>query len=279
MTSAVARGEHEFAALVGHASDRALAVAYAGFPRALDALAAAHDVLTDAAHSPALPVRAMQLHDHTTEIVQVGTEGPPVVLVHALGLTWRMWEPVIRGLAHGRQVLAYDLRGHGSAADAPPPEDVEVLASDLRQVLTQTGITKAHVDSFESRATAVEREGSAAQVAPSLSRWFTPAALAENGSGVRYARECVLRGDPRQVAAAWRAFTTLDTADLLPGIDRPALVLAGELDASTPPRVMRPIADALPTATYVEMPGAPHMPTLETPELVLRALDAFLPRS
>ena len=30
-------------------------------------------------------------------------------------------------------------------------------------------------------------------------------------------------------------------------------------------------------ATYVELPGAPHMPTLETPDLVTDALDRFLP--
>jgi 3-oxoadipate enol-lactonase len=41
-----------------------------------------------------------------------------------------------------------------------------------------------------------------AQVAPSLTRWFTPAALAADGWGVRYARECVRRGDPVDWAAA-----------------------------------------------------------------------------
>jgi 3-oxoadipate enol-lactonase len=56
-------------------------------------------------------------------------------------------------------------------------------------------------------------------------------------------------------------------------------VLAGELDASTTPEVMRPIAETIPGAKYVEMPGAPHMPTLETPDLVVEALDHFLPRS
>ena len=49
-----------------------------------------------------------------------------------------------------------------------------------------------------------------AQVIPLLTWWFTPGALAVNGWGVRYARESVLRGNPTDWAAAWRAFKGLD---------------------------------------------------------------------
>ncbi|MFC4786325.1 alpha/beta fold hydrolase [Nocardioides sp. MAHUQ-72] len=289
---------------------------YAGFPRALNALTEADAVLANHATRNPIPVRRLQLSDHATEVAEIGEkdgDAPAVVLVHALGLTWRMWEPVIHDLARGRRVLAYDIRGHGAATDAPPPANMDTLAGDLHELMRQVGLSNAHVvglsyggaiaqafavnhpdavesltlaattdrpfDSFEARATAVEREGTAAQVGPSLTRWFSPAALAENAAGVRYARECVLRGDPTQVAAAWRAFLKLDTCDRLTRFRKPTLVLAGERDASTTPEVMLPIAENLPDATYVELPGAPHMPTLETPTLVVEALDHFLPGS
>jgi len=307
----------ELRALCEHAS------VYVGFPRALSALAVTDQVLDGAGHHPAVPVHQVRLGDHTTEVARInggqgvagttGTAGPVVVLIHALGLSWRMWEPVIHAIARGRRVMAYDVRGHGAAADAPPPAHLDTLADDLHRLLEVEGDASAHVvglsyggaiaqafavdhpevvesltlvatthqpfDSFEARAAAVERDGSAAQVAPSLTRWFTSAALADNTPGVRYARECVLRGDPSQVAAAWRAFLELDTAGRLSELRTPTLVLAGELDASTTPQVMRPIAEAVPDARYVEMPGAPRMPTLETPQLVVEALDSFLPRS
>jgi 3-oxoadipate enol-lactonase len=223
-----------------------------------------------------------------------------------------MWEPVFRQLAVGRRVLAYDLRGHGAAVDAPAPDDLSQLADDLLEVLTQAGVHGAHVvglsyggavaqtfavrhperalsltlaattdqafDAFVERAVAVEEEGVAAQVAPSLTRWFTPQALAENGWGVRYARECVLRGDPCQVAAAWRSFSRLDVSGRLQNWPRPTLVLCGERDASTGPAVMTRLAQNITGSMYVELVGAPHMPTLETPQLVQDALDAFLPR-
>ena len=85
------------------------------------------------------------MSDHTTQLAHVGETGPAVVLLHALGLTWQMWEPVIRPLARGRRVFAYDLRGHGVAADAPAPADLTVLADDLLEVLAAVGLDAAHV--------------------------------------------------------------------------------------------------------------------------------------
>lgn len=297
----------ELRALVEHAS------VYAGFPRALNALSTLSGLLRDRGYADPVPGRTIALHDHHTELSQVGDTGPAVVLLHALGLSWHMWEPVIRDLAGGRRVYAYDLRGHGSAADAPAPADLTTLADDLRAVLDHEGLSGAHVvglsyggavaqtfavrhresvlsltlaattdrafTSFEQRASAVETDGPAAQVASSLTRWFTPEALAENSPGVRYARDRVLRGDPAQVAAAWRAFSRIDVEGKLRDLGRPALLLCGERDASTGPGVMRPMVDRLPGSSYVELPGAPHMPTLETPRLVAQALDEFLPRA
>lgn len=297
----------ELRALVEHTS------VYAGFPRALNALDQVGEVLAGTADAAPVPVRPLALSDHTTQLAQVGEHGPAVVLLHALGLTWRMWEPVVRRLARGRRVFAYDLRGHGAAADAPAPADLAVLADDLLEVLAATGLAGAHVvglsyggavaqtvaarhpravesltlvattdrpfDSFAQRADAVERDGTRAQVGSSLTRWFSPEALAENRWGVRYARECVVRGNPTQVAAAWRAFSRLDVAGRLAHWERPALVLCGERDASTGPQVMRRVAENVGGARYVELPGAPHMPTLETPEPVGEALESFLPRA
>jgi 3-oxoadipate enol-lactonase len=54
-------------------------------------------------------------------------------------------------------------------------------------------------------------------------------------------------------------------------------VLSGEQDLSTTPAIMGGIADRIKGAVYQEMPGVPHMQTLECPELVAHALDGFLP--
>ena len=69
----------------------------------------------------------------------------------------------------------------------------------------------------------------------------------------------------------------MDVQGRLANFARPVLVLAGEQDASTTPKIMSGIAKRIPGAAYQELPGTPHMQTLERPELVADALDDFLP--
>lgn len=285
--------------------------AYAGFPRGLNALNVVDEVLLGAdVPRPATPHR-VRLADHTTTVTQYGDSGPAVVLVHAIGLDRRMWDLVLPGLSAGRRVFAYDVRGHGSAAGAPVPAAMADTGADLVGVLDALGLPRAHVvglsygggiaqaaavtapdrfaslsllattdhpsDVFEGRAAAAEKEGMAAQVVPALTRWFTPSALAVNDWAVRYARECVLRGSVTDWAGAWRAFRHFDVQEGLSRLDLPVLVLAGELDASTTPALMSEIANRIPGARFRELPGAPHMQSLETPDLVTQALNEFLP--
>jgi 3-oxoadipate enol-lactonase len=98
----------------------------------------------------------------------------------------------------------------------------------------------------------------AAQVAPALTRWFTPEALAVDGWAVRYARERVLRAHPADWAASWRALAGLGARGAPAGPGPPALVLEAGLGGPAPPEAMTP---------------------LERPEAVAAALDRFLPRA
>jgi 3-oxoadipate enol-lactonase len=308
---------HAAAALragLGACELRALAehvAVYAGFPRALNANAVIARVLDEQGVPRPPALERISLGDHETLVGSHGSSGPPVILLHALGLDWRMWEPVMSSLARGRRVFAYDLRGHGSARSASAGYMTDRVADDLLGVMDRLGFGQAHVvglsygggiaqtaalraperfeslallattdfpfDAFEARAHSGEVDGMEAQVIPSLTRWFTPAALATNGWGVRYAREQVRRGEPTQWAAAWRAFQGLDVEGRLVGFPAPVLVLAGELDASTTPEIMSAIAERIPGSSYEELPAVPHMQTLERPELVAEALDRFIP--
>lgn len=285
---------------------------YAGFPRALNALTTVDEVLTEVGIGRPARLRRVALADHQTEVAEAGDGGPAVLLVHSLGVDWRMWEPIMGRLATGRRVFAYDIRGHGSAAGAPIPFTMADTARDLLDVLDALGLDRAHVaglsmggaiaqtaavraperfeslalfatidqplpDAFESRARAAETGGMAGLVAPTLSRWFTVEALADNGWGVRYARESIRRFVPADWAAVWRAYQSLDVLDRLHDFRPPTLVVAGEVDASAPPDLMSALAKRIPGAEYRQLPGTPHMQTLERPELVADALDEFLP--
>jgi 3-oxoadipate enol-lactonase len=284
---------------------------YAGFPRGLNALAVIDQVLADAGHPKPARLRRVRLAGHETQVAERGDSGPAVVLLHGVGLDWRMWEPVLDRLAAGRRVFAYDLRGHGFALDAPAPSTMDELANDLIGVLDALGLDKAHVvglsyggvvaqtaavshperfDSLsllattdkpvaagEGRASAAETDGMAALVAPTLTRWFTPEALAVNGPGVRYARERLLQDEAAHWAAGWRALGRIDLHGKLGEFTAPTLVVSGEQDTSTPPELMTALADSIPGSVYLQLAGVSHLLTLEKPDLAAEALDKFLP--
>jgi 3-oxoadipate enol-lactonase len=261
--------------------------------------------------SSTLPEPAtLELSDHTTAIIdrppRGGEDAPPVVLVHALGLDRLMWRAVIDLLPTDRRVLAYDLRGHGTAGLAPTVRGLAHWSDDLLDVLDATGIERAHVvglslggaiaqvfalahpervhrldlvatvstprPAFVERGRTAIEQGMGAVLPATLARWFTAQALATNGPSVRYARGMVRRSDPTVWAASWRALAEVDTQRNLRHLRVPTRVIAGEHDASTPPATMALIARAVPGATFHVIPGAPHMISLETPAPLARLL-------
>src|SRR3954447_21341687 len=94
---------------------------------------------------PSAALERVALPTHETLVAAIGDSGPPVVLIHALGLDWRMWEPVMPALARGHRVYAYDVRGHGAAAGAPAGYVMDEVAEDLAAVMDVVGVQAAHV--------------------------------------------------------------------------------------------------------------------------------------
>ncbi len=278
---------------------------YAGFPRGLNLLNVIDRTLGQAGIEPPTQSRIVDLGDHETEATDTGRDRVPVVLVHALGLDRRMWQGVVGPLAARHRVIAYDLRGHGRAAAAPTTTGLDMFADDLRLLLDRLGLAKVHLvglslggsiatrfaaawterlhsltivaatawgsPAFEARAVAAETDGMAAQIVPTLTRWFTPAALAEDGAAVRWAREKVRRAIVSDWVASWRALAGISIEPLLTSIRVPTHIIAGENDASTPPALMQGFS-AIPGASFDVIEGAPHMVSLEKPAELAEAI-------
>jgi hypothetical protein len=63
-------------------------------------------------------------------------DGPPLVLLHPLALSGRIWELTREELIEGREVVAVDLRGHGDSGWSGESFTVENMADDrLRRAL------------------------------------------------------------------------------------------------------------------------------------------------
>ncbi|MET8542997.1 alpha/beta fold hydrolase [Kitasatospora sp. NPDC004799] len=68
-------------------------------------------------------------------------DGPPLVLLHALGERATDWDSVLPGLAPGHHVYALDLRGHGDSARTAA-YSVEAMRDDVLAFLDALGLAR-----------------------------------------------------------------------------------------------------------------------------------------
>ena len=74
--------------------------------------------------------------------------GEPLLLIHGIGSTWRVWKPVLERLEAGHDVLAVDVPGFGDSRAAPRgghPVPSGALADALEQALDAVGWDAPHV--------------------------------------------------------------------------------------------------------------------------------------
>lgn len=105
---------------------------------------------------------------------------------------------------------------------------------------------------------------------PVASRVVRAVALGRSASPaqVAFCTEMLL-ATPTDVRAAFGAtLSTFDLAHGLPALSVPTVVIAGECDHLTPPVHARAIAEVLPDATLVELPGVGHMAPVEAGDAV-----------
>jgi 3-oxoadipate enol-lactonase len=238
--------------------------------------------------------------------------GPPIVLIHALGLDHRLWEPQLSALAIGHTVYVYDVRGHG-ASDVPfMPYTLTDFADDLAGLLDALGIADAHLvglsmggmiaqefalswpdrvrslvladttseypqearRAFAERARIAEERGLGPLLEPTMDRWFTPEFRRDHPAEVERIRDILAVTDPRGYAASCRAIASIDVTERLVNIQAPSLVLVGAADTSTPPDMALKIHEYIPGSGYEVIPDAAHLINLARPDLFNRAVIA-----
>jgi pimeloyl-ACP methyl ester carboxylesterase len=75
---------------------------------------------------------------------EVTGAGPPVILIHGLGGSKRLWSRVGSDLAESFSVVTYDLRGSGDTSESRPGEELSlaVWAEDLAGLVDRLGIER-----------------------------------------------------------------------------------------------------------------------------------------
>jgi len=125
------------------------------------------------------------------------------------------------------------------------------------------------------RAATVRASGTAAIADTVPGRWFTPRFAAAHPAVVAAHREQLLACDVDGYAGCCDGIAAMDLRPVLPAIGAPTLVVAGEQDLATPLPHARLIADGIPGARLVPVPGA-HLATVESPDRCTALLLAHL---
>jgi pimeloyl-ACP methyl ester carboxylesterase len=249
----------------------------------------------------------------TTLAYQSRGEGDLAIFVHGFPLDHRMWLGQLDALSDLRRCVAPDLRGSGRSDPIGPlvltmeqiaddvaafiealgPEAADVVAlsmggyaalalwerhPDCVRTLTLMD-TRSGADSDAARAGRRETaERVAAEGAGALVDGLQNALLASKASlAARTRLRGMIEATPAEsvVAALEGMARRADRTDLLASIDVPTLVVVGEEDGLTPPDVAEHMAGLIPGSQLVVIPGAGHLPPIETPEAVNEALRAF----
>jgi pimeloyl-ACP methyl ester carboxylesterase len=76
-----------------------------------------------------------------------GGSGPPLVLIHGIGHTWRGWKPMLPQLEQRFDVLAVDLPGFGHSDPFPPGVEStpEALTDAVEDEMGRAGFDRAHI--------------------------------------------------------------------------------------------------------------------------------------
>lgn len=240
--------------------------------------------------------------------------GRRVVFVHGVGSHLESWDGVISRLGPEVHSLRYDLRGHGESEKPPAPYTMDDFVADLKALVDRLGWSRFDLVGFSlggliaqaftlrflaqvrsltivssvagrtpeeqervlRRAQTLKENGPAAHLGEAVDRWFSDAFAAAHPEVIEARKARSMMNDPVSYAAAYAVLATSDFVDQLNRIACPALVMTGEDDVGSTPRMARTMCDLMPDARLRILPGLKHSVLLEAPGVVGEVIEQFL---
>jgi pimeloyl-ACP methyl ester carboxylesterase len=234
---------------------------------------------------------------------QGGGEAIPILLIHGAGGTHLDWPAEIRRLPT-TTVYTIDLPGHGKSAGLPR-DRIAAYASDVVNMIHYLELEDIVVAGYSmGGAIALElglwelpeisglvliSTGARLRVHPQileliskdfnqgvdlLASFYWTAKTPENV--IQLSKERMLASNPESFRKDFIACNRFDRMGQCGYIVLPTLVISGGDDNLTPPKYSRFLADQLPNAKLVEIPGAGHMVFLEEANLVANEIHKFI---
>jgi pimeloyl-ACP methyl ester carboxylesterase len=224
-------------------------------------------------------------------------KGVPLLLVHGFPLDSSAWNEIIPLLENEFDILTPDLRGFGQSTTTESLYAISDMADDLAGLLDHLGIKKtviaghsmggyvalAFAKKYPARVRGLGLVSSQAVGDPPErkdGRYKTAADVAEKGVGVvveamtpklsadarvqAFVRQVIEKQGKAGIIGALKAMAEReDSMSILSSFNFPFVLIHGDSDALIPIDRSKEIKKAMPSARYVELIGAGHMPMME----------------
>jgi pimeloyl-ACP methyl ester carboxylesterase len=251
-----------------------------------------------------MEMRTADVEGHSIAYVEAG-QGTALVFLHGFLCDSRCWRRQLGGLSDRFRVVAWDAPGAGSSSDPPETFTTSEYARCLAGFLDMLGVVSAHVVGLSWGGILAQefhrlspRHVRSLVLAGAYAGWkgSLPEQVWRNrleiclrdSTGPADALVAKLlpgmftNGVPQEVReelgeimsefhpVGFRVMALssaeMDTRDLLPAIDVPALMLWGDDDRRSPRHVADQLRAAIPGAELAIIPNAGHVSNMEQPE-------------
>ncbi|MBL4926572.1 3-oxoadipate enol-lactonase [Fuscibacter oryzae] len=236
-------------------------------------------------------------------------DGPPLVLIHALGTDHTLWDGLVAALPRHR-ILRFDLRGHGLSDVPPAPYSMGALIRDTERLMEHFAMKEAVVlglsiggmiaqglavkrldlvrglilsntaarigiaAQWQARIDTARKSGLAALADGNMERWFGRGWQANPATP---AIRTLFQSTPLE---GWcgcaAAIAGTDFYETTATLRLPLMAIAGTNDGSTPPDLVRETAELVPGHQFRLIRGAGHLPMTEQPDAYAQAVTEFL---
>jgi pimeloyl-ACP methyl ester carboxylesterase len=241
-------------------------------------------------------------------------KGEPIVFLHGLGASGKVWKGVLSCLENSFQLINIDLGGFGRSQEEDRELTLDYWIDGVLQILTDLGIKKVHLvghslgsfislaialrntqliktvtaistlpefdesisKAFKQRATKVREYGLESVLDDIIRTGFSKLTLESKPDLVDYYRKLVAENGRNQYAKACESVNRLSIKSELSNIKCPVQIIVGVEDVITPVEKSEFVRQAIPESLFFTLENAGHQVHLECHERIADMIQSFV---